>query len=190
MGSSYGKNIKMTIFGQSHSPAIGMTLEGIPAGRKIDFDRLNAFMSRRAPGRNAYSTPRKEADLPEFVSGIVGNVTCGTPITAIIRNTNTRSSDYDVLKNIPRPGHADYTGYVKYGEDRDYTGGGHFSGRLTAPMCIAGGILMQLLEEEGIYIYSHIASIGGISDEGSLVDKIIHHCQDGSENDPQKNNRS
>ena len=187
MGSCYGKNIKMTIFGQSHSPAIGMTLEGIPAGKKIDFDRLSAFMARRAPGKNAYSTPRKEADMPEFVSGVVGNVTCGTPITAIIRNTNTRSSDYDILKNIPRPGHADYTGFIKYGEDRDYTGGGHFSGRLTAPMCIAGGILMQLLEEEGIYIYSHIASIGGISDEGSLLDDIIYPEQNETENNTLRN---
>ena len=168
MSSSYGKNIKLTIFGQSHSPAIGMTLEGIPAGMKIDFDKLDAFMKRRAPGRNAYSTPRKEADSPEFLSGVVDNITCGTPITAIIRNTNTRSQDYDLLKDIPRPGHADYTGFIKYGENRDYTGGGHFSGRLTAPLCIAGGILMQFLEEKGIYICAHISSIGGIKDEGNL----------------------
>ena len=165
MSSSYGKNIKMTIFGQSHSKAIGMTLEGIPAGKTIDMDKLSAFLSRRAPGKNAYSTPRKEADAPEFLSGVVGNVTCGTPITAVIMNTNTRSGDYDILKNIPRPGHADYTGFVKYGEDRDYTGGGHFSGRLTAPLCIAGGIVMQLLEEKGVKIFSHIASIGPVKDD-------------------------
>ncbi len=170
MSSSYGNNIRLTIFGQSHSPAIGMTLEGIPAGKRIDFEKLNDFMKRRAPGNNAYSTPRKEADLPEFLSGVVGNVTCGTPITAIIRNTNTRSQDYNILKDVPRPGHADYTGVVKYGPDRDYTGGGHFSGRLTAPLCIAGGIVKQFLEEEGIYICSRIASIGGIEDEGDLVD--------------------
>jgi len=176
MGSSYGKNIRLTIFGQSHSPAIGMTLEGIPAGEHIDPDKLNAFLKRRAPGQNAYSTPRKEADLPEFVSGMKDYVTCGVPITALIRNTNTRSGDYDILKNIPRPGHADYTGYVKYGEERDYTGGGHFSGRLTAPLCIAGGIIMQLLEKKGIHIFSHISSIGGIKDEGDIVscsDKIL-----------------
>ena len=176
MSSSYGKKIKLTIFGQSHSKAIGMTLEGIPAGKKIDMDRLNSFMQRRAPGNNAYSTPRKEADRPEFLSGVVGDVTCGTPITAVIMNTNTRSKDYDILKNIPRPGHADYTGFVKYGEDRDYTGGGHFSGRLTAPMCIAGGIIIQLLEEQGIYICSHIASIGNIHDEGDIVDYGFNSC--------------
>ena len=170
MSSSYGKNIKLTIFGQSHSKAIGMTLEGIPAGKKIDYEKLFEFMQRRAPGKNAYSTPRKEADAPEFLSGVVGNITCGTPITAVIMNTNTRSSDYDILKNIPRPGHADYTGYVKYGEDRDYTGGGHFSGRLTAPLCIAGGIALQLLEDKGIKVYSHIASIGGIKD--SAIDPL------------------
>ena len=160
MSSSYGKKIRLTIFGQSHSKGIGMTLEGIPAGKKIDLDELYGFMERRAPGRNDYSTPRKEADKPEFLSGLVGNVTCGTPITAVIMNTNTRSQDYDILRDIPRPGHADYTGFIKYGENRDYTGGGHFSGRLTAPLCIAGGIILQLLKEEGIFVGSRIASIG------------------------------
>ena len=173
MSSSYGKNIRLTIFGQSHSKAIGMTLEGIPAGKRIDYEKLFEFMQRRAPGKNAYSTPRKEADAPEFLSGVVGDTTCGTPITAVILNTNTRSSDYDIIKDIPRPGHADYTGYIKYGEDRDYTGGGHFSGRLTAPLCIAGGIAIQLLEEKGIYICSRINSIGGIKDEGDLVKTSI-----------------
>jgi chorismate synthase len=173
MSSSYGNKIRFTIFGQSHSKAIGMTLEGIPAGKKIDLDRLYSFMERRAPGRNAYSTPRKEADKPEFLSGLVGDVTCGTPITAVIMNTNTRSRDYDILKDIPRPGHADLTGLLKYGEHRDYTGGGHFSGRLTAPLCIAGGIIIQLLEEEGIYIGSRIASIGGIRDEGDLTEYCL-----------------
>ena len=173
MSSSYGKNIKLTIFGQSHSPAIGMTLEGIPAGINIDMDKLNCFLQRRAPGKNALSTPRKEADAPEFISGVVGNVTCGTPITAIIRNTNTRSQDYNILKDIPRPGHADYTGFVKYGPDRDYTGGGHFSGRLTAPLCIAGGIILQILEAKGIRVFSHIASVGGISDGGDFEGEVL-----------------
>ena len=170
MSSSYGDKIRLTIFGQSHSKGIGMTLEGIPAGEKIDLEKLYAFSDRRAPGKNAYSTPRKEADKPDFLSGMVGDVTCGTPITAIIMNTNTRSQDYDILKDIPRPGHADYTGFVKYGEHRDYTGGGHFSGRLTAPLCIAGGIILQLLEKKGIFISSRIASIGTVKDEGDLVD--------------------
>lgn len=165
----YGNCLKLTIFGQSHSPAIGMTLEGIPAGFAIDLEKLQRFLQRRAPGRNAYSTPRKEADLPEFLSGLVGNVTCGAPITAIIRNTNTRSQDYESLRNTPRPGHADYTARVKYGDAFDAAGGGQFSGRLTAPLCIAGGICMQLLEQMGVTILSRIASIGGICDNAPLL---------------------
>lgn len=168
MSSSYGENIKITIFGQSHSPAIGVTVEGIPAGNKIDMEKLGAFLSRRAPGKNAYSTPRKEADLPEFLCGVKDDITCGTPLTAIIHNTNTRSSDYSNLKRIPRPGHADYTAEIKYGGYQDYAGGGHFSGRLTAPLCIAGGICKQLLEKEGIEIMTRIASIGCVKDNGEL----------------------
>ena len=169
MSSSYGQNIRLTIFGQSHSPAIGMTLEGLPAGEQIDFEALAAFLRRRAPGQNAWSTARKEADAPEFLSGLVGDTTCGTPLTAIIRNTDTRSKDYSVLAVTPRPGHADYTASVKYGGHQDYAGGGHFSGRMTAPLCIAGGICLQLLKKEGITVISRIASIGGICDEGELL---------------------
>lgn len=168
MSSSYGKNIRVTIFGQSHSPAIGVTIEGLPSGEKVDMEALQSFLARRAPGKNAWSTPRKEADLPEFLSGIVDDTLCGTPLTAIIRNTNTRSGDYSQLKIKPRPGHADYTAEVKYFGAQDYAGGGHFSGRLTAPLCIAGGICRQLLEKEGITIISRIASIGKIRDEGAL----------------------
>lgn len=169
MSSSYGQNIRLTIFGQSHSPAIGVTLEGLPAGQQIDMEALQRFLKRRAPGQNAYSTPRKEADLPEFVSGVVGDVTCGAPLTAMIRNTNTRSGDYSNLVQTPRPGHADYTAQVKYHGAQDYAGGGHFSGRLTAPLCIAGGICKQFLEKEGIQIISRIASIGGVKDQGELT---------------------
>ena len=169
MSSTYGENIRLTIFGQSHSAAIGMTMEGLPAGSTIDFEELQRFLDRRAPGKNAWSTPRKEADAPEFLSGVVGNTTCGTPLTAIIRNTNTRSGDYEKLAYVPRPGHADYTAQVKYGGAQDYAGGGHFSGRLTAPLCIAGGICLQLLRREGIEIISHIASIGGVQDAGALT---------------------
>ncbi len=170
MASSIGSNIKLTIFGQSHSAAIGMTLEGLPAGVKIDFDKLEAFTSRRAPGRNAYSTARKEADKPEFVSGLRDGVTCGAPLTAIIRNTDTRSNDYSELKILPRPGHADYTASVKYGGYQDYAGGGHFSGRLTAPLCLAGGIVLQILDSLGITVISRIASIGNVSDDGELTE--------------------
>ncbi len=169
MSSSYGKDMRITIFGQSHSPAIGVTIEGIPAGQEIDFNELAVFLDRRAPGRNEFSTARREADRPEFISGIKGNVTCGTPLTAIIRNTDTRSQDYEELVRIPRPGHADYTANVKYGGAQDYAGGGHFSGRMTAPLCVAGGIFMQFLRREGIEIISCIKSIGSISDENELT---------------------
>ena len=161
MSSSYGNHVKITIFGQSHSAAIGVTIEGLPAGFSIDMEKLQVFMNRRAPGRSKYSTPRKEADMPAFLSGLVGNTTCGAPLTAMIENTNTRSGDYDNIRDIPRPGHADYTAHVKYGGFEDVSGGGHFSGRLTAPLCIAGGIMKQILEKEGIEISAKIKEIGG-----------------------------
>ena len=167
--SQYGQNLHLTIFGQSHAPAIGMTLEGLPAGEAIDMEALQAFLNRRAPGRNAWSTPRKEADAPEFLSGLVENVTCGAPITAVIRNTNTRSGDYANLAVVPRPGHADYTAWVKYGGHADFAGGGAFSGRLTAPLCIAGGICLQLLKKRGIEVISRIASIGTVEDPAPLT---------------------
>ena len=169
MSSTYGENIRLTIFGQSHSPAVGVTIEGIPAGEKVDMDELRRFLSRRAPGQNAWSTPRKEADAPEILSGLVNGYTCGAPLTAIIRNANTRPQDYAALADTPRPGHADYTAEVKYGGYQDRAGGGHFSGRLTAPLCIAGGICLQILAREDITLVSRIASIGGIPDEGELT---------------------
>lgn len=172
MSSTYGEHIKLTIFGQSHGPAIGMTLDGIPAGLKVDLDALQAFLNRRAPGQNDYSTPRREADMPEFLSGIVDGYTCGAPITAIIRNTNTRSGDYEELKDCPRPGHADYTAQIKYGGSQDVAGGGHFSGRLTAPLCIAGGLCKQWLEKKGIQIAAHIVAIGGVVDEPVYLDWV------------------
>lgn len=161
MSSVYGNHIKVSIFGQSHSEAIGVVIDGIPAGHAIDMDVLQAFMNRRAPGQSKYTTSRKEADRPEFLSGLVGNVTCGAPICAIIKNTNTRSGDYDNIRDIPRPGHADYTAHIKYGGHEDVSGGGHFSGRLTAPLCIAGGIIKQILEKDGIEIKADIKEIGG-----------------------------
>jgi len=161
MASVYGKHINISIFGQSHSEAIGVVIDGIPAGHAIDMEKLQLFMNRRAPGQGKHTTSRKEADKPEFLSGLTGNMTCGAPICAIIRNTNTRSSDYDNIRDIPRPGHADYTAHVKYGGHEDVSGGGHFSGRLTAPLCIAGGIILQILEKEGIEIHADIKEIGG-----------------------------
>ncbi len=160
MSSTYGEKLRITIFGQSHSPAIGMTAEGFPEGFKIDRERLAAFTARRAPGKDPTATPRREADSFEFLSGVVNDVTCASPLTAIIRNTNTRSEDYKNLIDCPRPGHADYTAHVKYNGFHDPSGGGHFSGRLTAPLCIAGGIALQMLEDMGIYIGAHIVQIG------------------------------
>ena len=160
MSSTYGENLKLSIFGQSHGAAIGMTLDGVPAGFSVDLDALQAFLDRRAPGQNDWSTPRKEADQPEFLAGIVDGFTCGAPIAAVIRNHNTRSGDYEELRDRPRPGHADFTAEIKYGGFQDAAGGGHFSGRLTAPLCIAGGLCKQWLEEAGIRIGAHIVRIG------------------------------
>lgn len=164
MSSTYGEHLKLSLFGQSHGVAIGMTLDGIPAGLPVDMEQLQTFLNRRAPGQNDFSTPRWEEDRPEFLSGLVGGYTCGAPIAAIIRNTNTRSGDYSNLKDCPRPGHADYTAQIKYGGYQDCAGGGHFSGRITAPMCIAGGLCKQWLEARGIRIRAHIASIEAVED--------------------------
>lgn len=173
MSESYGENIQVTIFGQSHAPAIGVTIDGLPAGEEIDLDELRAFLSRRAPGNNAWSTPRKEADEPEIQCGMANGKTCGAPLTAIIRNQNTRPGDYANLRTVPRPGHADYTAYVKYDGSADMSGGGHFSGRLTAPLCIAGGICKQILKREGIEIKARIQAIGGIEDPGDILTEEI-----------------
>ena len=164
MSSNFGEYLKLSIFGQSHGPAIGMTLDGIPAGLPCDMDELQKFLNRRAPGRTDLSTPRKEEDRPRFLGGIVDGYTCGAPIAAIIENTNVRSGDYAHLKDNPRPGHADYTAQVKYGGFQDAAGGGHFSGRLTAPLCIAGGLCKQWLEQQGIRIAARITAIGGVTD--------------------------
>ena len=172
MSSTYGDQLKLSIFGQSHGTAIGMTLDGIPAGLPVDIAELQKFLNRRAPGKNAYSTPRSEADAPEFLSGIVDGYTCGAPIAATIRNTNTKSGDYDNLKDCPRPGHADYPAQVKYSGFQDAAGGGHFSGRLTAPLCIAGGLCKQWLEARGIRIAAHLYSVAGIADEPEKLDPV------------------
>lgn len=165
MSSTFGEALKLSIFGQSHGAAIGMTLDGIPAGLPVDFPALHAFLARRAPGRAAYATARRESDVPEFLSGIKDGCTCGAPIAAIIRNTDTRSGDYGALADCPRPGHADYPAQVKYGGFQDTAGGGHFSGRLTAPLCIAGGLCLQWLAARGITIRAHIRSIAKIADD-------------------------
>lgn len=165
MSSTYGEHLKLSIFGQSHGTGIGMTLDGIPAGLRVDFDTLQAFLNRRAPGQNDYSTPRREEDRPEFLSGILDGYTCGAPIAAVIYNHNTRSGDYQNLMDCPRPGHADFTAQIKYGGFQDVAGGGHFSGRLTAPLCIAGGLCKQWLSLNGIQIAAHLACVDGIEDD-------------------------
>lgn len=162
MSSTYGTNIKISLWGQSHSEAIGVTIDGLPAGIKIDTDKLKRFMARRAPGQSKYTTLRKETDEPHFLCGLVDGITCGAPLTAVIYNKDTRSGDYKNIFDIPRPSHADFTAHIKYGGNQDVRGGGHFSGRLTAPLCIAGGICLQILEKEGILINAEISSIGGV----------------------------
>jgi len=172
MSSTYGEKIKLSIFGQSHGAAIGMTLDGIPAGLPVDTEILQEFLNRRAPGQNSFSTPRREEDRPEFLAGILSGFTCGAPIAAVIHNKNTRSGDYANLMDCPRPGHADYTAQVKYGGYQDVAGGGHFSGRLTAPLCVAGGLCKQWLAKEGIRIGAHISVIAGITDAPVSLDYL------------------
>ncbi len=167
MSSIFGKNLSLSIFGQSHGVAIGAVLDGIPAGLPVDTDALQAFLNRRAPGQNDYSTPRKESDTLQILSGLVEGYTCGAPIAAILANSNAHSSDYENLKDCPRPGHADFTAQIKYGGYQDVAGGGHFSGRLTAPLCIAGGMCLQWLKRQGVEIRAHIQKIGTVEDDTS-----------------------
>lgn len=166
MASSFGTTLRVTVFGQSHSPAIGCVIEGLPSGLVIDKERLARFMARRAPGQGSWTTPRKEADEPRFVSGLNDRgATCGAPLAAIIENTNTRSGDYDELRRVPRPGHADLTAWAKWHGNQDIPGGGHFSGRLTAPLCVAGGIALQALDARGISVAAHLASVADVTDD-------------------------
>ncbi len=165
--NTWGSKIKVSIFGESHGGRIGAVLDGIPSGMTIDTEFIKREMQRRAPGQNNLSTPRKEADEVEILSGVFGGKTTGTPICGIIRNTNTRSKDYN--KNLLRPGHADFTGFVRYGESHDFRGGGHFSGRITAGLVFAGAIAKQVLREQGITVGSHIKSIHGTA-ENSFLD--------------------
>ena len=164
MSSVFGKRLTVSIFGQSHAEAIGVVIDGFPSGFAVDREKLDAFMARRAPGNAAFATARKEPDRVEFLSGLVDDVTCGAPICAIIRNTDTRSKDYSGLKDQPRPSHADYPADIRYGGAQDIRGGGHFSGRLTAPLCIAGALCLQYLESKGIRLGAHIAAIGNEKD--------------------------
>ena len=168
MSTEYGKNLKISIYGGSHDEKIGIYAKALPRGFSFKRSELLEFLARRAPGRNEFSTPRKEADIPEFLSGVDESGDCltlnGEALHAIIRNTSQRSSDYEATSFIPRPSHADFTARQKYGEKADLRGGGHFSGRLTAPMCIVGGICLQYLRSVGIDICAHVYSIGDVCD--------------------------
>ena len=165
MASQFGERLRVSIYGESHGNGIGALIEGFPAGEHIDFDRLMRFMERRQGGRNALSTARKEPDVPEFVSGVLEDKTTGFPVCIRIANTNTRSGDYSNLALKPRPSHADYSAYMKWHGHADMRGGGHFSGRLTAPVCAAGGIAIQMLERRGIYVGAHLSSVGAVRDD-------------------------
>lgn len=164
MSSSFGNNLRISIFGESHGKAIGVSAEGFPAGETVDMEELFAFMKRRAPGNGRLVTQRKETDEPIFLSGLLSDRLTGFPLTAIIENKDTRSGDYSGFEERPRPGHADYTAQLRYGGHADMRGGGHFSGRLTAPLCIAGGIAKQILSRRGIEVGAHLYSVRGIKD--------------------------
>lgn len=175
--STFGKNIKVSVFGESHGEAIGAVIDAVPAGFEIDMDKVLVQMARRAPGKDKTATPRLEKDFPRVMSGILNGVTTGAPIACVIENTNTKSADYSNLLENPRPGHSDYTAFVKYGGNNDIRGGGHFSGRLTAPIVFAGAVLRQILEKKGIKIAAHISSIGNVYDSrfdgAEISDELI-----------------
>ena len=164
MSSEFGKILKVSVFGQSHGTAIGVNIDGLPAGETIDLEELQRFLDRRRPGKSPLSTARNEGDVPEILSGLLDGKTCGAPLCAVIRNSDQHSKDYSELADKPRPGHADYTAWVKWKGHADMRGGGHFSGRLTAPLCIAGGIAKQILARRGIYVGAHLWSVGGYLD--------------------------
>lgn len=162
---SWQNRLKISIFGRSHEKEIGVELSGIPAGESIDLAELRAFLRRRAPGQSEYATARCEADEPIFSSGLSDGVTDGGMIRAVIENKDVKSQDYVNLIDCPRPGHADYTAWLKYGGREDMCGGGAFSGRMTAPLCVAGGICLQILRRRGVKISAHILKIGDIYDK-------------------------
>ena len=164
MSSFWNHNITVSIFGESHGPAIGVVIDNLPPGEHIDLEELRCFMARRAPKKDATSTQRNEKDLPNIMSGVHNGYTTGTPLAAFINNTDQHSQDYGNISKLARPGHADYTGALRYKGFNDVRGGGHFSGRLTAPLCFAGAICGQILERRGIYTGTHIAQIHNIKD--------------------------
>ena len=164
MSGNFGKKINLSIFGESHGKAIGIVINGIEPGIKIDLDKIEQDMARRAPGKNSLSTQRKEGDSFEILSGFFEGYTTGTPLSIIIRNNDTKSKDYSKIKDLARPSHGDFSGFVKYNGFNDYRGGGHFSGRITAPLVFAGALAKQILEAKGIYVGAHIQRVGKVTD--------------------------
>ena len=178
MSSTYGEKIKISVFGESHGNGIGVVIDGLPAGVKIDMDKVLVQMARRAPGNDKTATTRKESDIPKILSGMLNGVLTGAPLCAVIENTNTKSGDNGNIMSCPRPGHSDYTAFVKYNASNDVRGGGHFSGRITAPIVFAGAVCRQILENKGIKIAAHINSIGDVNDirfdPVSIDDELIN----------------
>lgn len=173
MSSFFGQYLKLSLFGQSHGEAIGITVDGLPAGLKIDMAQVEADMARRAPGQDALSTSRKEPDKVQILSGILGDTLTGQPLCAMIQNTNHHSSDYGDTLDLLRPGHADYTGHVRYYGFADFRGGGHFSGRLTAPIVFAGALCKQALSQKGIAIKGDILEIAGKTEKSEMEAAIL-----------------
>lgn len=166
MSSEYkAGNISVSVFGESHGTAIGAVIQGLPGGIKLDFEEILSYMARRAPKKDGTSTMRSEADFPNIVSGLTDGVTTGTPLCAVIKNNDQHSADYKSVSHLARPGHADYTGYIRYNGSCDLRGGGHFSGRITAPLVFAGAVADQILRQKGITTGAHIQAINGICDE-------------------------
>lgn len=170
----FGENLQLEIYGASHSEQLDVILKNIPQGHKIDMDEVLGFMARRAPGKDPYSTPRLEKDLPIITQGIENGVTTGEDIIAYIKNENRHSTDYSSIRYTPRPGHADYTAFLKYGKDYDPVGGGAFSGRMTAPLCFAGAVCMQILKKQGVSISARAIMIGGVTEsEVAMKERIL-----------------
>ncbi len=165
MGNTIGERIRVTVFGQSHAPAIGCVIEGLPCGMALDMGQIQAMMDRRAPGGSDTSTARREADVPRVIAGLnERGETCGAPLCAVIDNADTRSADYEALRDVPRPGHADFAAHLRFGDARDVRGGGPFSGRLTAPLCFAGAVCQQLPQLSGVRVGAHLLSVADVSD--------------------------
>ena len=179
MSNTFGTAFRFTVFGQSHGQAIGVTMEGLPIGFAPDMDELQTFLNRRAPGQNELSTARREEDRPVFLSGLHKGAVCGAPVTAVIYNHDAKSSDYDALAAVPRPGHADWPAMARFGDARDYAGGGQFSGRMTAPLCIAGGLCLQLLQKRGIRVSAWAERIGGETEPDKMREAVARAKADG-----------